>query len=143
MPSALHKRIARIEELLATRDSTPVLTLWLTEGDDPEQLREDAVASGAVDPRDRDRIRFIRWLTAEEAAWQIPPGQMPGPPDSISPAISAGSGDINHVADVPSPALLEDFEAQSAYRERLRREEARILREKLADATAAFAKTLA
>ena len=36
MASALHKRLQRLEELLSEQVNSPLATIWLNEGDDPE-----------------------------------------------------------------------------------------------------------
>ena len=75
MSSALHKRLQRLEELLAARVS-PAIWRWQM---DPEDDPADVVAD--VAERDRGRVQIWRWLSQAEA---IARG-MEMPPDPPAP----------------------------------------------------------
>ena len=91
MTSALHKRLARLEELFAARVAPPVWR-WMVDcnGDAAAEL-ERLVADGEIAERDKGRVQIWRWLNDVEAAAQgivhppAPPPkprpQLPGPPE--------------------------------------------------------------
>jgi hypothetical protein len=81
MASTHAKRLAKLEELMASRLNQPLATLWLDEG----VSREEACIRAGYDVSLVDRIRFVRWMTKEEAGIDPPSyswdqAKEPGPP---------------------------------------------------------------
>ena len=60
MRSALHKRLERLEALLAARVSPPIWKWSFGDTDDAHLVAD-------VPERDRHRVQIWRWLDAEEA----------------------------------------------------------------------------
>src|SRR6476661_3255104 len=103
MTSALHKRLQRLEELMAARVAPPIYAWQMDpEGDTAAEL-DRLVAEGIVAERDRGRVKIWRWLTREEAIargedvpepWtppQQPQPQLPAPPElKLLPAPAHG-----------------------------------------------------
>jgi hypothetical protein len=112
MTSALHKRLQRLEELLAARVAPPIWR-WQTDphADTAAEL-DRMVADGEVADRDKDRVQVWRWLTREEAlayGIEVPPDppkpqpQLPGPPElKLLPAPESASPSGAAKKDVPS-----------------------------------------
>ena len=83
MSSALHKRLQRLEELLAARAAPPIWR-W-SFGDTAEHVVAD------VPERDRHRVQIWRWLTQEEArarGMELPPDP-PAPQPYVPPQLPA------------------------------------------------------
>ena len=83
MSSALHKRLQRLEELLAARVAPPIWR-W-SFGDTAEHVVAD------VPERDRHRVQIWRWLTQEEArarGMELPPDP-PAPQPYVPPQLPA------------------------------------------------------
>jgi hypothetical protein len=109
MTSALHKRLQRLEELLAARVAPPIWK-WLPRDVDTAAELERMVVEGEVAERDKHRVQVWRWLTREEAlayGIEVPPDppkpqpQLPGPPElKLLPAPESASGPAEK--DVPS-----------------------------------------
>ena len=56
----LGKRIQRLESRLAARGGPRRhIFLWLNEGDDPEEVRAQALSSRKI--TEGDRVQFVRW----------------------------------------------------------------------------------
>src|SRR6476660_4814994 len=82
MTGQLHKRLERLEALLAARVAPPIWR-WLPRADmDAVAELERLVTDGEVAEKDKDRVRCWRWLTHEEAIARgmevidSPPGHM-------------------------------------------------------------------
>ena len=87
MASAYSKRLSKLEELLAARINAPLAFIWMHAG----ESREEACARCGYDPAMVNRLRFVRWLTEEEATADPPLDAWaePGPPGED---VCAGSG---------------------------------------------------
>lgn len=86
MTSALHKRLARLEELLAARVSPPIWK-WMPQCVDTAAELDRMVADGEIAERDKGRVKIWRWLTREEAlARGIEEPQPPPKPQPQLPA---------------------------------------------------------
>ena len=144
MASALDKRLARIEELLRDRIDTPVACVFLYEGEDPEQVLDTMVAAGKIAAADRDRVKFIRWLTAEEyvaikphSTWA---GEI-GPPRDSGEAVSKNLETEIPPARAPDPEPTPEQIAR--WKEAIAQREREIEQEKLDAAAAAFDRSIA
>jgi len=139
MASSLDKRLQRIEELLSQQINTPVATIWLAEGQDPDAVRDEMIAAGKVAAADRSRIKLIRWQTAEERGisepkgWDMPDGY--GPP--VDKSISQNSELLSTTPVDPSP------EAVARYQDAIARQEAEDTADKLAHAAKLFDRSIA
>ena len=124
MASTYAKRLAKLEELMASRLNEPLATLWLNAG----ETREQVCIRAGYDVSMVDRIRFVRWLTEDEVA-AAPPSytwdqaNQPGPPQD----------------DPREDPPAQDPQEEEEYQERIAR---RLQTEKLFEATKAFAKTI-
>jgi hypothetical protein len=67
MTSALHKRLEKLEALLAARVAPPIFKWMMDCNGDPAAELERLVSSGEVAERDKGRVKIWRWLTDEEA----------------------------------------------------------------------------
>ena len=67
MTYALHKRLEKLEALLAARTNTPIWKWMMDCNGDPAAELERLVSSGEVAERDKGRVKIWRWLTEEEA----------------------------------------------------------------------------
>jgi len=90
MTSALHKRLEKLEALLAARVAPPIFKWMMNCNGDPAAELERLVSSGEVAERDKGRVKIWRWLTDEEALARgiVQPEprnpaqpQLPGPPE--------------------------------------------------------------
>ena len=90
MTSALHKRLEKLEALVAARVAPPILKWMMNCNGDPAAELERLVSSGEVAERDKGRVKIWRWLTDEEALARgiVQPEprnpaqpQLPGPPE--------------------------------------------------------------
>ena len=95
MTSALHKRLARLEELLAARVSPPIWK-WMPQCVDAAAELEHMVADGEIAEKDKGRVQIWRWLTREEALARgivhpEPPPPKPAPALPAPPAQAAAS----------------------------------------------------
>ena len=90
MTSALHKRLEKLEALLAARVAPPIFKWMMDRNGDPAAELERLVSSGEVAERDKGRVKIWRWLTEEEALARgivqpdpppKPQPQLPGPPE--------------------------------------------------------------
>src|SRR5207344_669832 len=121
MASALHKRLAKLEEALASKLNQPLAYVWINDG----ETREDAIVRAGYSLDQAHRIKTIRWLTSEEAAaaaplpWDVPD---PGPPPD-GPGVEAASTlapePRSEVGRQDRPSRVQpkfDEEAESRYR---------------------------
>ena len=132
MASAYSKRLAKLEELLAARINAPLAFIWMHAG----ESREEACARCGYDPAMVNRLRFVRWLTEEEATADPPLDAWaePGPlGEDVVP---------DPVQELPAKDAV-DLEAAERYRTAVERRAAELVAEKLAGATSKFAKTIA
>jgi hypothetical protein len=67
MTSQLHKRLERLEALLAARVAPPIFKFLNPPEKDADAKLERLISSGEVAETDRNRVQFFRWLTHEEA----------------------------------------------------------------------------
>ena len=91
MTSALHKRLARLEELVAAKVNVPIWRWQMNPDADTAAELDRMVADGEVAEKDRGRVKIWRWMTdAEAAAHGIvhpeppapkPQPQLPAPPE--------------------------------------------------------------
>jgi hypothetical protein len=89
LSSALHKRLQRLEELLAARVNPPIWG-WAGSGDAEAELKR-LVADGEIAERDLSRVTLWRWLTQEEAiarGMEMPP-EPPAPQPYVPPQLPA------------------------------------------------------
>jgi hypothetical protein len=134
MASNYAERLQKLEELLASRINQPLAYLWQQSG----ESREQTCVRAGFDPSQIDRIKFVRWLTPEEAginppsySWDqlnkpSPPQDEPKPQDPVE-----------------DPVELPVLETETQYQERLERERRRLQAEKLAEANYRFARSIA
>jgi hypothetical protein len=149
MASNLAKRLARLEELLAARLNTPVALLWLGEGQDPGALTDELVASGQIGAADRPRVRFVRWQTEAESAkaeiWRADDEKKTGLEPGPGPLAEVHVGIADHGSHETSGSPVElaaPLETEDQYRERLKREERRLVNEKIEEAAIRYARSI-
>ena len=137
MASAYSKRLAKLEELLASKINKPLAYLWLNAG----ETREEACVRAGYDPSQAGRINFVRWLDPElgeapkEYSWDVPEA---GSPKDETPRVTPDPEPRRPVT--PDPVV--DPDAETRYREAIERREAELVAEKLHAETKAFAKTI-
>jgi hypothetical protein len=148
MASTFSKRLAKLEELLASKINQPLATLWPNAG----ETREQACIRCGYDPSQLDRIRFVRWLDPALGEATPPPAPLEYGPPSEEPVITTKSSTpqqtefeelIANRPSNPKDAPIEpDLEAETRYRAAIEQREREIVQEKLAEATARFAKSI-
>ena len=97
MTSALHKRLQRLEELVAARVAPPIWRWQMDPNGDTAAELDRLVSSGEIAERDKGRRQIWRWLTREEALARgieepppKPQPQLPAPPEvKLLPAPAA------------------------------------------------------
>ena len=146
MASSLDKRLQRIEELLQDRLDTPVAFIWLKEGEDPEAIGDEMIASGKISAADRSRVRFGRWLTEAEYTENKPHYDwqhgMAGPPDD-GKKLSQNSESSDHAEAGATPSARDPTPEQEArYKEAVERRARELVQERLDAGAAAFAKSI-
>jgi hypothetical protein len=108
MTSALHKRLEKLETLVAARVAPPIWRFVHDPYADTAAELERMVADGEVAEKDKHRVQLWRWLTREEAdqrgmepdplpAKLQPQPQLPAPPE---------------LKLLPSPASVEQQSGQ-------------------------------
>jgi hypothetical protein len=114
MTSALHKRLQRLEELVAARVAPPIWRfMWDANGDTAAEL-DRMVAAGEVAEKDRGRIQIWRWMNDAEAlaAGVVHPESpapkpapaLPAPPElKLLPAPAEGASGPSTSADTIKP----------------------------------------
>jgi hypothetical protein len=140
MASTYAKRLAKLEELLASRINQPLAYLWLNAGETQEQ----ACIRCGYDPSQASRIRFCRWLTPEENAvaskphWDDPD---PGLPDDAGQTVK---GEVPRSEAGATPAPREPDPADVArYRDAIEQQEREDTQEKLDIAAKLFIRSIA
>ena len=88
MTSALHKRLQRLEELVAARVAPPIWRWQMDPNGDAAAELDRLVADGVVTEKDRGRVQLWRWLTREEALARGIVHPEP-PPPKPAPALPA------------------------------------------------------
>lgn len=65
---ALHTRLDKLEAALKALEEGPLIYRWLDieRGDDPEAIIDEMVMRGEISELQRQRVRFIRWMTQSE-----------------------------------------------------------------------------
>ena len=136
MASAYAKRLAKLEELLASRINQPHATLWQHAG----ETQEECCIRRGYDPLQASKIRFVRWLdpalgeAPPEFSWDVPE---PGPPSDDAGQTVRRAAQRSEIGETPVARTFDDLEeAESRYREAIKQREAEIVQEKVAEATA-------
>ena len=111
MTSALHKRLAKLEELLAARVAPPI---WrFVHGADTAAELDRMVADGEIAERDKGRVQVWRWLTLDES---IAHGLeiIDTPPGHIDPATHCWVRDDKPTPQLPAPPEVKLLPAPAA-----------------------------
>lgn len=88
MSSALHKRLQRLEALVAAQINTPIWRWQMDPNGDTAAELERLVSSGEIAEKDRGRVQVWRWLTDEEAVargMEVMPEWKPPPQPQLKP----------------------------------------------------------
>jgi hypothetical protein len=108
MTSALHKRLEKLEALLAARVAPPIWRFVHDPYADIAAELERMVADGEIAEKDKGRVQLWRWLTREEADQR---GMEPDPPPAKpqpQPQLPAPP----ELKLLPSPASVEQQSGQ-------------------------------
>ena len=128
MTSALHKRLQRLEALVAAQVNTPIWRWQMNPDSDTAAELERMIADGGVAEKDRGRVKIWRWMTNEEAAAHgivhpeppapKPQPQLPAPPElKLLPAPAKPADNTYLQSTVQEDKQQPTFQAKRALTE--------------------------
>jgi hypothetical protein len=142
MASPLHKRLQRLEEALASRINAPIAWKILGQDETEADAYDRLIAAGEIGEADRGRVQWIQ--TWRMAANLLKPLTGSGELPHAKPADIAAEIVTEITQRSEPPERWQDkYETEEEYRLRLKREERRIMNEKLAEHADKVARSLA
>jgi hypothetical protein len=140
MASTFSKRLAKLEEALANRINAPTAFKFVGRDETEAQGEDRLIAAGEIGEADRGRVQFIRgWRTVANLLQPLTGGggELPHARPDIAAEI------VTEITERSEPPRWQDkYETEEEYRLRLKREERRMLNEKLADARTKIARSI-